>query len=134
MMQGYPTISELIEAVQGHLTTQVIPTLSEPRLRFQTLVAANVLAIVGRELKLADSYSQQEWHSLAQLLGQTGDCPANLEAREQAIGEWNRLLCQQIEGGLFDDPAGTQHLLRHCLQTAQAHLQIANPKFLTATN
>lgn len=130
-MQGYPTTTELIEAVQSHLTTQLIPTLSEPRLRFQTLVAANVLAVVARELKLGEALGRQEWHSLANLLGQTGECPANVAAREAAIGEWNRLLCQQIEAGMFDDPAGYHHLLTHCRQTAQAHLQIANPKFLT---
>lgn len=130
-MQGYPTITELIEAVRGHLTTHLIPTLSEPRLRFQTLVAANVLAVVARELELGQALGRQEWHRLANLLGHTGDCPADVAAQEAAIGEWNRLLCQQIEGGMFDDPAGYQHLLAHCRQTAQAHLQIANPKFLT---
>ena len=44
-MYDHPTAAELIAAAHMQLEQQVIPTITEPRLRFQTLVAANVLAI-----------------------------------------------------------------------------------------
>ena len=52
-MQDRPGALELLEAVQAHLAQAVVPMLGEPGLRFRTLVAANVLGIVRRELALA---------------------------------------------------------------------------------
>jgi len=48
---GRPTVSELVEAVREFLTDQVMPGTSG-QLAFHARVAANVLAIVGRELEL----------------------------------------------------------------------------------
>ena len=48
---GRPTASELLDAVSGYLTDQVMPGTSG-QLAFHARVAANVLAIVARELDL----------------------------------------------------------------------------------
>ena len=48
---GRPTASELLEAVRGYLTDQVMPA-TEGQLAFHARVAANVLAIVARELEV----------------------------------------------------------------------------------
>jgi len=49
-----PDVSELIDAVRQHLEQQVIPAVKDdPKLYFQTLVAANVLKIAGRDLALS---------------------------------------------------------------------------------
>src|SRR5262249_48838695 len=48
---GRPTASELLEAVREFLTGQVMPA-STGQLAFHARVAANVLAIVARELEL----------------------------------------------------------------------------------
>jgi aminoglycoside phosphotransferase (APT) family kinase protein len=48
---GRPTAAELLEAVREFLTGQVMPATSG-QLAFHARVAANVLAIVGRELEL----------------------------------------------------------------------------------
>ena len=48
---GRPTASELLDAVRGYLTDQVMPATSG-QLAFHARVAANVLAIVARELDL----------------------------------------------------------------------------------
>ena len=48
---GRPTASELLDAVRGYLTDQVMPATSG-QLAFHARVAANVLAIVARELEL----------------------------------------------------------------------------------
>ena len=48
---GRPTATELLAAVRGYLTDQVMPA-TEGQLAFHARVAANVLAIVARELEL----------------------------------------------------------------------------------
>jgi hypothetical protein len=48
---GRPTVSELLDAVRGYLTDQVMPATSG-QLAFHARVAANVLSIVARELEL----------------------------------------------------------------------------------
>jgi len=52
-MQDRPTSSELIEAVQHFLETDVVPALDGPK-KFHARVAANVLGIVRRELQAED--------------------------------------------------------------------------------
>ena len=52
-MQDRPTYSELLEAVQHFLETDVVPALDGPK-KFHARVADNVLAIVRRELQAED--------------------------------------------------------------------------------
>lgn len=52
-LHGAPTAAELVEAVRGFLSDELMPNL-EGRRQFLTRVAANVLATVGRELAAGD--------------------------------------------------------------------------------
>jgi len=45
-----PTAQELAEAVAEFLGDEILPILTDQRLRFRTLVAMNALSIVHREL------------------------------------------------------------------------------------
>jgi len=45
-----PTAQELTEAIVEFLGDEILPTLTDHRLRFRTLVAMNALGIVHREL------------------------------------------------------------------------------------
>jgi hypothetical protein len=49
-MPDRPTALELLEAVTEFLSTEVLPTVTDPRLKFRTLVALNALGIAYREL------------------------------------------------------------------------------------
>ncbi len=49
-MSDRPTAPELVEAVREFLEHEILPTLTDHRLRFRTLVALNALRIAGREL------------------------------------------------------------------------------------
>jgi Domain of unknown function (DUF6285) len=49
-MPDRPTALELIEAVTEFLSTEVLPTATDHRLKFRTLVALNALGIAAREL------------------------------------------------------------------------------------
>jgi hypothetical protein len=56
---GRPTASELLDAVRGFLTDQVMPATTG-QLAFHARVAANVLAIVARELELGSIAPEAE--------------------------------------------------------------------------
>src|SRR5262249_18332763 len=67
-MHDRPTAAELLSAVRQFLETELLPTLSDARLRFQTLVAANVLAVAEREVEAEDQHLREEWEWLSGLL------------------------------------------------------------------
>ena len=62
-MAERPTAQELLEAILEFLGGEILPTVTDPRLRFRTLVAMNALSIVYRELErlpLEDDAEQGE--------------------------------------------------------------------------
>jgi len=129
-MQDRPTAPELVAAVRRHLSEEVIPALRDPGLRFRTLVAANVLAIVGREMEMAADQAPREWRRLARLLGRSGSPPPAYGRQMDDIAQMNETLCRRIDAGDFDVPQAWSALLDHCRQTAREKLTVANPRFL----
>ena len=54
-MNDRPTAAELLDAVRHFLETDLLPGLADARQRFQTLIAANVLAAVpGARVLMTD--------------------------------------------------------------------------------
>ncbi len=129
-MTDRPTAAELVEAVCHLLEAEVVPALADQRLRFQTLVAANVLAIVGRELGTADVDVRLVWDKLAALLGKTDAPPTHPRDWHAAVGQLNEELCQRIRSGHDDEPARFKELLTQLRPLIVRKLEIANPRFL----
>jgi Domain of unknown function (DUF6285) len=83
-----PTPQELTEAIHEFLGGEVLPTLTDPRLRFRTLVAMNALSIVHRELAALPVEDDEDQRALATAI-RAGDVPpgtlrqvkADVEAR-----------------------------------------------------
>ncbi|HVW81880.1 MAG TPA: DUF6285 domain-containing protein [Mycobacteriales bacterium] len=110
MSDGFPTAAQLAEAVEEFLRAELLPTL-DGRLRFQTLVAANVMAVLQREL--TDGPALREAHAeRLTSLGVAGD----------------RELVTAIRSGDFD--ARFAELLDVLRPSVEASLRIANPKHL----
>ena len=59
---------------------ELLPTLTDPRLRFQTLVTAHVLEVVARELMTEEDHLLWEWEWLAELLDCLAPAPPRLAA------------------------------------------------------
>jgi hypothetical protein len=129
-MQDRPGALELLEAVQAHLAQGVAPVLDDPALRFRTLVAANVLGIVRRELELSGEQLVDEWQRLVTLLELDVDPPATTAEQIAGVREMRQRLCAAITSGAYDRPERWQALLDHCLRTAEEKLAISNPPFL----
>ena len=67
-MQDRPSLSELTLAVREFLETEIAPVLSDPRLKFRTLVAMNALGMIARESELEEPLVREECSSLIGLL------------------------------------------------------------------
>lgn len=126
-MQDRPTATELLAAVRHFLEHDILPA-TEGRRRFHTLVAANVLHIVERELRDDEPQLQAEWQRLASLPGmEAGPRPTTLRALRDSVRTLTTCLAERIRTGAFDeDPAVRSHLIH----TTREKLRIANPKLL----
>src|SRR5438445_9154142 len=102
-MNDRPTAGELVAAARQYLEQELIPTLSDARLRFQTLVAANVLSIVERELQTEEDHLVREFQWLAEILELSAPASQQLAALRKSVREANEQLCRQIRQGAFDD-------------------------------
>jgi hypothetical protein len=87
-MSERPTAQELTEAILEFLGGEILPTLTDHRLRFRMLVAMNALSIVYRELEALPVEDDAEQRELAAKI-RAGDIPpgtlrhvkADVEAR-----------------------------------------------------
>ena len=88
-MQDRPHAAELAQAVREFIETEVLPGIDDPRLRFRTLVAANGLGILEREIALGAPLVRREVGSLARLLRHADPLPDDIEERYRA-GHYGR--------------------------------------------
>lgn len=111
---AHPTSLELLDAVRDHLTSKVVPAITDPRLRFQTLVAAHVLGVAVREGSLGTELA------------------AALDVQRAALGEFptDDALTAAIEAGAFDSPEPRSALHSYLSSRAEFALQSWNPAFL----
>jgi hypothetical protein len=129
-MNDRPTAAELVLAARQYLEREIIPTLTDARLRFQTLVAANVLMIVERELHTEEEHLLQEWQWLAEVLQLNGPAPQRLTALRQGVREANEQLCRRIRQGAFDERSCYLALSGQLRQIVERKLEVANPRYL----
>jgi hypothetical protein len=128
-MYNHPTAAELIAAARMHIEQHMLPSIAEPRLRFQTLVATNVLAIVERELAFGEHYLAATWQRLAELEGSDENIPSGSMLRSD-VNMRTKRLCERIRAGEYDDEPYRSKLLAHLRRTAEEQLLVANPRYL----
>ena len=129
-MQDRPTAVELLAAVRAFLEEDVIPGL-EGRKRFHGLVAANVLAIVGRELEEEEASLVAEWQRLRDLLRvDERTPPGRLAGLRVAVRALTERLCARIRAGDADEGPFADAVRAHVRMTVVEKLRIANPKYL----
>jgi hypothetical protein len=105
-----PSAAELVEAVREWLERDVL-TSTEGRLKFHTRVAANVLAMVGRELSLGDQHIADHTARLT-LLGVESDAELATAIRDGLVAVEPDVLRAALLDSVVDK------------------LRVANPKYL----
>jgi hypothetical protein len=82
-MSERPTARELTEAIHEFLGGEILPTLTDHRLRFRMLVAMNALSIVYRELEGLPVEDDTEQRALARAIRE-GSVPPGTVQRVKA--------------------------------------------------
>jgi len=129
-MQDRPNVVELLDAVRGFLEKDVVEAL-EGSAKFHARVAANVLAIVARELDLEPDQLAAEWQRLDALLGAT-PAPADVSGLRRGLRERSEVLCERIRRGDADAGPFRTAVMAHVRATVREKLAVANPKLLAA--
>lgn len=127
-MQDRPTYNQLLEAVQRFLESDVVPALEGPK-KFHARVAANVLAIVRRELESEDTHLRSEWEGLDRLLG-NAPMPTERKVLRNALKRRVEELCERIRAGDADALPWRAAVIQHTRQTVIDKLSVANPKYV----
>jgi hypothetical protein len=124
-MQSRPDAAELAVAVREFLESEIVPVLTDPRLKFRTLVAMNALGMLERESELEEGFLHLEYSGLTALLKVDAEMPDSLEALREAVCELNTELSRRIRGG--EVLPGTFDVLR---RAAVNKLRVSSPAYL----
>ena len=124
-MQPRPDAVELLFAVRDFLETEIVPTLSDARLKFRTLVAINALGIVEREHQLEEGFLRAELTELSNLLERDAPIPNSLEELRLEVTRSNADLAERIRTG--NAPAATFETLK---RAAVNKLRVSSPTYL----
>lgn len=111
-------------AVEQFLRDDVVGQ-TQGHLAYSARVAANVLAIVRRELECAERHCSGEWARLAALFEHGGEPPADSERMREQIRVWTSELTDRIRAGDADDGAWRRSVVAHLKQTVQDKLEVA---------
>ena len=124
-MNDRPSAAELVEAVRLILEKELLPALGDQRLKFQALVAANVLGIAGRELASEEGLLHEERQALRPFVEDVPLAPG-LAGLRAAVRAMNERLCERIRTGeLGASDGGLRAVLRRLVTRK---LEIANPR------
>jgi uncharacterized protein DUF6285 len=122
-MQDHPTAPELLEAVAEYLAVELREVVPREQ-RFKTLVAANLCAVVARELRAGDAPDLADAELFRSLLGAAG-------SGESGAAEAAAAVAARIRAGGYDDR------LPELLGALRAHvsgkLDVARPGYQQGT-
>jgi hypothetical protein len=121
-----PTGVELLRAVERFLEQEVVPQLEGPR-RYHARVAANVVAIVAREIETEEAQLQAEWERLGALLQLHEPRPPARAGLRDAVGARTQALAERIRRGDADAGTWRAELIAHLRRTVADKLAVSRP-------
>lgn len=128
-MQQPPTAAELLATVVQVLDDEVVPALEGP-VQHHARVAANLVAIVERELRLGGDAATREHATIAALLGIDVDDDVDDAHDHDGAGELAALrerLAAELRGGMADDDSANESVWRTLMAIVRDDLTIAKP-------
>ena len=123
-MKVEPAAADLLAIARATILSEVVPALPEAQ-RYAALMAANALAIAGRDLA-APASGATEIAGIAGLLGDWvpgGDATADLR-------DGTTRLAARIRDGRFDEGTARARLRAFLREATAARLAVSNPKAL----
>lgn len=126
-MQDRPDADELLEAVGTYLFGELRPLVPREH-RFKVLVAANLCAVVARELRLGDEADRADAKLFAELIGDAQtDAAAEPEAVRASAREAAAELAGRIRQGAHDGELDA--VLERLAAHVRRKLEIARPDY-----
>ena len=123
-MKVEPSAAALLEIARTTILADIAPALSEAQ-RYAALMAANALAIAGRDLAAEDA-GATELAGIAALLPDWNPESGGPDA----LREGTARLAARIREGRFDEGTARTRLLEHLRRTVRARLAVSNPRAL----
>jgi Domain of unknown function (DUF6285) len=124
-MQDRPTAPQLLDALAELLFADVREWVPRER-RFQILVAANLCAVVARELRAGEEPSAADAQLFSSLLGQEAGDPTPGEAEAEARAAAERL-ARRIRAGELD--AELEDVAGRLSEHVRRKLDVARPGY-----
>jgi hypothetical protein len=121
-----PRAEDLLRAVELFLEREVVGRL-EGVPRFHARVAANVVAMVAREIETQDAHLRGEWERLTDLLGDAVEWPEARTDQLEGLRARNEALCARIRSGEADTGPFRAELLAHLRRTADDKMDVSRP-------
>ncbi len=132
-MQERPNKLVLLTAIARFLMEEARPALSDPRLAFRALIAANLASVVASELASAPESVARDLARLRPLFPDVADGGAaeSFETRRALVAELNARLARHLrdEAPSVDETARIAAVLRESLREK---LAVDNPRFDTS--
>lgn len=128
-MQDRPNADELLSAVENFLREEVVEK-TEGSLRYNGRVAANVIAIIRRELEQEEAQVSAEWDSINDLLGDPPPRPRERTAVRAVIDQRTETLIERIRAGDADAGEFRTAVLAHLRLSVRNKLTVTNPAWL----
>lgn len=125
-MNDRPAAVELLRAVEAFLERDVVPNLAGPR-QFHARVAANVVAMVAREIETEEGHLLGEWERLGELLGDAARAPAGREGLREGVLARNEALVARVRAGEADAGEWRARVLAHLRRTVAEKLEVSRP-------
>ena len=125
-MNDRPDAVELLRAVERFLEADVVPALDAVR-RFHARVAANVVAIVARDLETQEAHLRSECEGLARLIGDARALPETLSAQRAGLVQRNEELVRRIRAGEADQGPWREAVLSHLEHVVAQKLEVSHP-------
>jgi hypothetical protein len=124
--QDRPDAAELLDAVAEYLFGELRPAVPREQ-RFKVLVAANVCAVVAREIRAGEGPTREDLALFRELLGVEAEVPDDPEALARETREAAEELAGKLRAGELDDRL--DELAPRLAEHVRRKLEIARPGY-----
>ena len=125
-MQDRPEAADLLEALAEYLFAELRPEVPREQ-RFKVLVAANLCAVVAREIRAGEEPDREDLSLFAELLGEKRDAPEDPDALAEETRRAAAELARQLRAGLLDDRI--EELAPRLADHVRRKLDVARPGY-----
>jgi hypothetical protein len=128
MTQDRPDAAELLDAVAEYLFGELRPEVPRDQ-RFKVLVAANLCAVVAREIRAGEGPTREDLALFRELLGEGREMPGDREALARETRQAAEELAKRLRSGELDDRL--EELTPRLAEHVRRKLKVARPGYDT---